>query len=260
MTRLFDLTNVGMRYGETEVLRSVCLSLCAGEFIAVAGPNGAGKSTLLSILAGLVAPSSGTCLFSGREAHRWRRRDFARRVAVLLQAERSVFPFTAEDVVYMGRMPHSLGLYESAADHAAVQQAFDATGTTPFRDRYFGALSGGEQQRVLLASALAQSPEVLLLDEPATHLDLHHEVGLYASMRGLSREGRLVVAVTHDLNLAASSADRLIIMENGKVRAIGPPTEVLCPKLIADVFKVRIELYHSASGQPWLVYGRSHGE
>jgi ABC-type cobalamin/Fe3+-siderophores transport system ATPase subunit len=260
MTPLFSLVKVGMRYSGVDVLRSVDLSLSTGEFVAIVGPNGAGKSTLLSIMAGLAAPSSGTCRFLGCEAHRWKRRDFARRVAVVLQTERPSFPLTAADVVYMGRMPHRSGPNESAADHAAVEQAFEGTGIGRFRNRDFRTLSGGEQQRVLLACALAQSSEVLLLDEPATHLDLHHEVDLYEFLRNLSRQGRLVVAVTHDLNLAAAFADRLVIMDDGRIRANGPPAEVIFPELIGEVFKVRIELYHSASGRPWLVYGVPHGE
>ncbi len=255
MKALFTLRDAGMRYGEADVMRGVNLNLHAGEFVAIAGPNGAGKSTLLSVLAGLARPSSGNCLFLDGEVHQWSRREFARRVAVVMQTEPAAFPFTTEDVVYMGRMPHSTGISETAADHTAVARAMDATATTAFRARQFRTLSGGERQRVLIASALAQSPEVLLLDEPATHLDLQHQVALYKLLRGLSREGLLVVAVTHDLNLGAAYADRLIMMSNGEVRADGPPMTVVRPELIGDVFKVRIELLQTASGHPWMVYG-----
>ncbi len=199
---LFQLENVGMRYATADVLRSVSLSLDAGEFVAIAGPNGAGKSTLVSILAGLRAPSNGRCRFMGRETKNWNRRDFARRVAIILQESGANFPFTAEDVVYMGRMPHRSGLYETAADRAAVEQALEQTGTAQFRYREFRTLSGGEKQRVLLASALAQSPQVLLLDEPSAHLDIYHQVQLYRLLHELTRRGLLVVAVTHDLNIA----------------------------------------------------------
>jgi iron complex transport system ATP-binding protein len=252
---LFELKDVGMRYGTTDVLRSVSLSLNAGEFVAIAGPNGAGKSTLVSILAGLRAPSNGRCRFMGRETKNWNRREFARRVAIILQESGANFPFTAEDIVYMGRMPHRSGLYETAEDRAAVEQALEQTGTTEFRDREFRTLSGGEKQRVLLASALAQSPEVLLLDEPSAHLDIYHQVQLYRLLHELTRRGLLVVAVTHDLNVALAKADRLLLMHHGEIRADGTPSEIVQPDLMRDVYSVAIDVHHGASGKPWITYG-----
>jgi iron complex transport system ATP-binding protein len=252
---LFTLVDATVRYGTAEVLRAATLKLDAGEFVAIAGPNGAGKSTLLSLLAGLAGPSSGTCLFDGRPAHRWNRRGFARRVAVVRQAEPTAFPFTAEEVVYMGRMPHRAGMRETAEDHAAVGKALAATGIEIFRGRDFRTLSGGEKQRVLLASALAQEPEVLLLDEPSAHLDLHGQLSLHKLLRELSRSGLLVVAVTHDLNLAAAYADRLVVLDEGRIRADGPPGMVFASRTVEEVFRIRVELHRQASGRPWLVYG-----
>jgi iron complex transport system ATP-binding protein len=252
---LFQLENASVRYGAAEVLKPVSLTMNTGEFIAIAGPNGAGKSTLLSLLAGLNAPSSGICRFIDLPAHKWPRRDFARRVAVVQQSEPSVFPFTAEEVVCMGRMPHRKGMYESEEDHIAVAKALDTTGMTAFAQREFRTLSGGEKQRILLASALAQSPEVLLLDEPAAHLDLQHQVQLHQLLRDLSRKGLLIVAVTHDLNLAAAYAIRLLLMHEGRIRADGTPANVLHSDLLQEVFHVHVELHLRASGQPWLLYG-----
>ena len=256
MTCLFELRNAVVRYGTAEVLRAASLKLHQGEFVAIAGPNGAGKSTLLSLMAGLAAPSDGECLFLGREAHRWNRRDFARRIAVVLQTEPTAFPFTVEDVVYMGRMPHSTGLYENPEDHAAVADALAATETEALRKRDFRTISGGERQRVLLASALAQQPEVLLLDEPANHLDLQHQLSLHRQLRDLSRKGLLIVAVTHDLNLGATYAQRLVLMNDGYIRADGTPAEVFASGLIPEIFQVPVEVIHRPSGQPWLVYGQ----
>jgi iron complex transport system ATP-binding protein len=255
MTPLFEIRNAGVRYGTAEVLCSASLRLDRGEFIAIAGPNGAGKSTLLSVVAGLKTPSSGQCLFLGTETHRWDRREFAGRVAVVLQAEPTAFPFTVEQVVYMGRMPHSTGLYETEADHAAVSRALAATDTELFRHRDFRTLSGGERQRVLLASALAQEPEVLLLDEPSNHLDLQHQLSLHKLMRELSGRGLLVVAVTHDLNLAAAYAARIVLMNDGRICADGPPAQVLKPDTIEQIFRVHVQVHQRTSGQPWLVYG-----
>lgn len=255
MKPLFAMRNAGVRYGAAEVLRSASLQLHQGEFVAIAGPNGAGKSTLLSLLAGLLAPSSGECLFLGRAAHRWKRRDFARRVALVVQTEPTAFPFTAEDVVYMGRMPHATGLYENAEDDAAVAEALAATETLALRARDFRTLSGGEKQRVILASALAQKPDVLLLDEPSNHLDLQHQLSLHRLLRELSRTGLLIVTVTHDLNLVGAYAERLVLMHEGRIRADGPPGAILDSGTIEQVFQVRAEVHHRPSGQPWLVYG-----
>ncbi len=255
MNCLFRLENAGVRYGSSDVLQSVSLSLHRSEFVAIAGPNGAGKSTLLSLIAGLAAPTFGTCHFLDRHASQWARRDFARRVAVVQQTEPSEFPFTAEEVVYMGRMPHRTGLYESPADHDAVTSALASTEMSSFRQRDFRTLSGGEKQRILLASALAQQPQVLLLDEPASHLDLQHQVSLHELLRDLSRQGLLVVAVTHDLNLAAAYADRLVLLQRGRVRALGAPVDILRAELIEEVFQVRVKLHHKPSGQPWMLYG-----
>jgi iron complex transport system ATP-binding protein len=252
---LFEVREAGVRHGTVDVLRSVTLSFHVGEFVAIAGPNGAGKSTLLWLLAGLSTPSFGACLLDGRPAHKWNRREFARRVSAVTQTEPTAFPFTAEEVVYMGRMPHRTGMYETAEDRAAVDRALASTEADAFRGRDFRTLSGGERQRIVLASALAQEPEVLLLDEPSTHLDLHHQLSLYQLLRDLSRKGLLVIAVTHDLNLAAAYATRLLLLDQGEVRADGTPAAVFDSRMIEEVFRVRVELHHRASGQPWMVYG-----
>ena len=255
MNPLFALREVAVCYGSTQVLGPVSLAFSAGEFVSVAGPNGAGKSTLLSVLAGLVAPSSGSCEFLHQQAHQWNRRSFAQRVAVVQQVESPSFPFTAEQVVYMGRMPHRARFTDTAEDDAAVEQALASTGTLPFRHREFRTLSGGEKQRILLAAALAQTPEVLLLDEPSTHLDLHHQVSLHQMLRRLSKSGMLVVAVTHDLNLAAAYSDRMVVLHHGTIQAEGTPTQVLRSSLMEEVFQVHVQVHTAASGHPWLVYG-----
>ena len=155
----------------------------------------------------------------------------------------------------MGRTPHQAGMYESEEDLRQIAAALATTSMTAFAKREFRTLSGGEKQRILLASALAQAPEVLLLDEPATHLDLRHQVELHRMLRDLSCRGILVVAVTHDLNLAAAYASRMILMHEGTLRADGTPATVLNSALLEEVFQVRVELHNRPSGQPWLVYG-----
>ena len=216
--------------------------------ITIAGPNGAGKSTLLGILAGLRSPYGGSCSYAGREVRQWPRREFARKVAFLPQSVRLEFPFTVEEVVLMGRTPHASGWFLTAEDRTAAEESMITTDTLAFRGRDFRSLSGGEAQRVILASALTQRPEALLLDEPATHLDLRHQLALYRLLAELSTS-LLVVAVTHDLNLALQFSHRVLVLADGKVDGDGAPRDVLTPESIARVFGVRATLHGS-----WMSY------
>ena len=241
----FRVFNAGFAYG----LYDATFELAQPGLVAIAGPNGAGKSTLVGIMAGLRQPYKGSCTYDGVEMSRWRRRDLARHVAFLPQTLRFEFPFTAEQVVLMGRTPYSGGWFESPQDHAEVARAIEITDTVAFRARDFRSLSGGERQRVILASALAQRPETLLLDEPTTFLDLKHQLSMYRLLAGLAREGMLVVAVTHDLNLALQFADRIVVLDQGRIAGDGLPGDVLNPKLIHDVFGVRANIHAG-----WLHY------
>lgn len=255
MNVLIELRGASVRYGHAEVLSAATLNLFRSEFVAIAGPNGAGKSTLLNVMAGLLRPSEGECLFLRRTVAEWNRRDFAKRVAVVQQIESGAFPFLASEIIHMGRAPHSNGFYESAGDEEATARAVAMAGVEQFLDRDFRTLSGGERQRVLLASALAQQPEVLLLDEPANHLDLKHQLALHHLLRKLSETGLLVVSVTHDLNLAAAYAGRMIVLKSGRIVADGHPARIIGPDLVKTVFGVQPEIHIRPGGQPWLVYG-----
>ncbi|HWR53419.1 MAG TPA: ABC transporter ATP-binding protein [Bryobacteraceae bacterium] len=252
---MFRLRGVGMKYGDAEVLRDVTMEIGGSQFVALVGPNGAGKSTLLGILAGLREGHSGTCEYRGESVHRWKRRLFAREVSFVPQTVKIEFPFTAEQVVLMGRTPHCDGLFEAPGDWEAVERAMETTGTLPFRSRDFRSLSGGERQLVVLASAIAQEPRTLLLDEPATFLDVRHQLAIYGLLRELTRLGTLVIAVTHDLNLAATFADRVIALHAGRVAADGAPQEVLAPERIREVFGIASEMHLRPSGTPWITYG-----
>jgi len=250
----FDLRRVGMRYGRAEVLSGVEVHLSGGMLTAVVGPNGAGKSTLLGIMAGLRPGYDGECCFDGVDVSRWKRNAFARRVSFVPQSTRIEFPFTAEEVALMGRAPHAAGLFESSHDRDAAHAAMELTGTVHLRLRDFRSLSGGEQQRVILAAALAQSPEALLLDEPTTFLDIHHQVALYRILRGLCDRGVLVIAVTHDLNLAAAYAHRVLVLQNGRLVADGPPAEAFRSDRLRCVFNVPAELLQAPDGRHWIRY------
>lgn len=230
----FHAKQLGFAYG----LAEASFELPSTGLVAVVGPNGAGKSTLVSILAGLRRSYSGSCLYKGKEVRDWRRHDFARQVAFLPQFLRVEFPFTAEQVVFMGRTPHANGWYDSPEDRVAVDRALEITDANAFRDRDFRSLSGGERQRVILASALAQEPQVLLLDEPATFLDLKHQVAMYRLLATLASQ-LLVIAVTHDLNLALRYAHHVLVLDQGQLAAIGTAHQVLTAELITRVFQVQ---------------------
>ncbi|MFB3776635.1 MAG: ABC transporter ATP-binding protein [Bryobacteraceae bacterium] len=255
MSSTYSLSGAGMRYGQAEVLRDATLELGEAQMVAIVGPNGAGKSTLLGIMAGLRPHYTGKCRYRGREVREWPRRAFAREVSFVPQSVRIEFPFTAEQVVMMGRTPYCHGLFESPEDRAAVERAMGITDTLPFRRRDFRSLSGGERQRTILASVLAQSPRVLLLDEPTTFLDLQHQVSIYSLLRDLSRQGLLVVAATHDLNLAAAYSDRILVLRSGEIVSDAAPADVLKPDMLRSVFGVEAEIRHTAAGRPWVSYG-----
>jgi iron complex transport system ATP-binding protein len=242
----YRVLRAGFAYG----LREASFELTAPGLVAIAGPNGAGKSTLLGIMAGLRHPYSGSCVYRDTEVSRWQRRDFARRVAFLPQMLRFEFPFTAEQVVLMGRTPYGGGWFESPADFELTEQAMSITDTLAFRARDFRSLSGGERQRVILASALAQKPETLLLDEPTTYLDLKHQISMYRLLSDLGRQGMQVIAVTHDLNLALQFADHALVLDHGRLAAEGAPGDVFTPRLIRDIFE----------GDATLTGGRLHYE
>ncbi|MBY0503333.1 MAG: ABC transporter ATP-binding protein [Bryobacteraceae bacterium] len=252
---IFRLSQAGMNYGAARVLADVSAEFVRPEFVAVLGPNGAGKSTLMGILAGVKPGYTGLCEYRGKSVPQWPRRDFAREVSFLPQNVQINFPFSAEEIVLMGRTPHGRGWQESPADLAAAKRAMELTDASNYRCRDFVSLSGGERQRVILAAALAQTPRVLLLDEPSAFLDLSHQVALYRLLARLPREeGMLVIAVTHDLNLAAAHADRLLILHQGQLSADGAPMDVLNEACLRDVFNVDAVIQQNRASRPVILY------
>jgi iron complex transport system ATP-binding protein len=252
---LYDLKLLSLSYGNLHAVRSVTLGFARAEFVAIAGPNGAGKSTLLNIMAGLRRGYSGQCLFEGNEVAKWPRNAFARKVSVVPQTVRIEFPFTAEQVVLMGRSPFADAMFESEDDVRHVERAMELTETTYFRNRDFQTLSGGEKQRVILASALAQTPMALLLDEPTTYLDIEHQISLYRLLRDLAAQGVLVITITHDLNLASTFSSRIVLLRSGEVAADGTPGQVLRPATLREVFRVEATVQPGPAGRPWIAYG-----
>lgn len=225
-------------YGAHPALEGVTLRVGRGELVGIVGPNGSGKTTLLRAITRVLRPVAGQVRLAGQDVARLRARALARQVAVVGQDEPDGFDFTVAEVVQMGRLPH-LGPFqaEGPRDRAAVDRALRLTGTEHLRGRPFASLSGGERQRVLLARALAQEPEVLLLDEPTAHLDVGHQVEVMDRIWHLARAGGVtVLAVLHDLNLAAQYCDRLLLLHRGRVLACGTPAEVLTEATIRTAY------------------------
>jgi iron complex transport system ATP-binding protein len=212
--------------------------------VAILGPNGAGMSTLLKLLLGVLEPRRGTAEYEGVPAARWEAVERARRVGVLPQHEEPAFPVSVGELVGMGRYPH-LGRWRrpGARDRAAVRSALERCRVAELAERPFATLSGGERQRARLARALAQEPEALALDEPTASLDVAHEMEIWEILREEAAAGRAVLLTTHHLNLAARYADRLVLIDRGRVAASGRPDEVLTADTVSAVYgwPVRIE-------------------
>lgn len=250
---MLRVESVTAGYGGAPVLKGLDLRVDRGEFLAVVGPNGSGKSTLVRAATGALVPTEGRILLEGRDLRGLRPREVARVLAVVAQDTAVGFDFTVEEVVALGRTPHLAPLRgETPLDRAAVQEAMRQTGTAPLADRLITALSGGERQRVMVARALAQEPRLLILDEPTAHLDIAHQVEILDLVRRLNRtEGLTVMAILHDLNLAALYADRLVMLKDGRCWADGPPAEVLTEANILAVYGSRVKIVrHPATGQP----------
>lgn len=249
--------------GADPVLRDFSFDLPRGEFLAVVGPNGCGKSTLVKLISRVLRPAAGRVMLAGRDLAGYKQRELARNLAVVAQETGMEFAFTVEEVVAMGRLPHLPRFRgESARDRQVVQEAMRATGTLHLKDRPATELSGGERQRVMVARALAQEPSLLVLDEPTAHLDIAHQVELLDLTRRLNRErGLTVVAVLHDLNLAAQYAHRLLMMKDGAVFAAGAPAEVVTEEHVAAVYGSRVKVTrHPEEGTPHVILLSGEGE
>lgn len=261
---MIALHNITVQIGDATLVHDAALEIVPGCLTAIVGPNGAGKTTLLRVATGEITPSTGSVTMEGRPLDAWAPREQARRRATLPQQSHLRFAFPVLEVVLMGRTPHLRGV-ESARDWAIAEAALNAVGLSDLSDRRFPTLSGGEQQRVHLARALAQiwtppddGHRYLLLDEPTASLDLAHQHQVLSIAADLAEQGVGVLAVLHDLNLAAQYADHVVMLNDGTVRADGPPHEVFTPAGIQSVFGCPVQvLDHPAQACPLIVSDRA---
>jgi len=253
---LLRLEHLSAAYDAREVLHGLGLEIGTGQMVGLLGPNGSGKSTLLRVIAGLLGPSAGTLSLGGKSLGQYGSRERARRVALVPQSVALPFAFSVFDVVAMGRHPH-LGLLGSAGkhDYEIIHQALAQTDCLELQERLATELSGGELQRVIIARALAQEPQLLLLDEPTAHLDLNHQLDIARLLRQLNREHALTVLwVSHDVNLAAEFCDRLVMLQAGRIVADGPPEAVVTSEMVERVYGLHVPVNpNPVSGRPQII-------
>jgi iron complex transport system ATP-binding protein len=242
--------------GETEILKGIDFEANDKEFVGIIGPNGSGKSTLLHCIYRILAPSNGVIMLDGKPLTDYSVRDSAKKLAVVAQHNYYNFDFSVLDVVLMGRSPYKRALdRDNAEDYRIVRQALKTVNMEDFEKRSFSTLSGGEQQRIILARALAQQTPCLVLDEPTNHLDIKYQLQLLDIVKGLNCT---VIAALHDLNIAAMYCDRIYVVKAGKVITSGTPSEVLTKELIRDIYEVDADLFTDSKGQLHILYHPNH--
>lgn len=256
MKPIIDVRNLEFSYGEKPVLNNINLSIDEGTFVSIIGPNGSGKTTLLKNMSGVLNPVSGNISFKGKEIRKYKKRELARHLAFVSQNTQVDFNFTVMDIVLMGRAPY-MGPFESETvkDMEIAEKVMSMTNIYELKNKKITEISGGERQRVIIACALAQTPEVILLDEPVSNLDIQHQVDVLGILKKLNRENNMtVVTVLHDLNLAAEFSDIIMLLKEGKMLYSGTPFEVITVSNIENAYKTSVFMTKNpVSGNPHII-------
>jgi iron complex transport system ATP-binding protein len=251
---MLEIKGISCGYGKRIVLHDVGFGVLKGEFVGVIGPNGSGKTTLMRAINGFLPLVKGALLLEGKGIQWMVRRDLATKVAVVTQAPEGVPPFSVEEFILLGRIPHwgRLQLLETKKDVEVAERSMALTGIDHLRTRGMKELSGGERQLVFVARALAQEPRLLFLDEPTAHLDIGHQVQIMDLLRQLNREQSLtIVVILHDLTLASLYCDRLILLHEGRLHRIGLPMDVLTEDVIEEVYRTAVTVMETpVEGRP----------
>ncbi|MFH1854775.1 MAG: ABC transporter ATP-binding protein [Candidatus Omnitrophota bacterium] len=237
---MLTFRNITSGYDTAEILKDISFNVDPGDFLGIIGPNGSGKSTLLRTATKIITPFKGEIIIKGRHIKDVSFIEMARFTAVVPQDSFFFFPFSVMDIVLMGRIPYAKNRFgqQTKDDEKIALEALKSVDAINLKDRFIDELSGGERQRVIIAKALAQRPEILFLDEPTTHLDIGHQVEIFTLIRRLNKEsGLTIVTILHDLNLASEYCDRLVLLNDGRIKKIGSPKEVLDYKTIEEVYK-----------------------
>lgn len=242
MTSVVKAEGLSFAYTDDLVLQNVTFEVLPGEFVSVIGPNGSGKTTLLKVLYGYLSPSQGDVRLADTPIRKIPRRDLAQRVAVVSQTPQFYFELTALEYVLMGRSPY-MGLlaFEGKEDFEVAVEAMTLTDVLGFKERSIFSLSGGELQRVMIARALAQKPQLMLLDEPTSYLDIKHQIGMCQLLKRMNQDqGITIVSVFHDINLASCFSDRVMVMKAGRICGIGLPEQVITEEMLNFVYGCRV--------------------
>lgn len=247
-----EAQSLSFSWGDTPILHDVSLSAEEGKFIGLIGPNGSGKSTLLKCIYRVLKQNTGCIYLAGKDTHKMKYKETACLLGVVAQHNQYDFDFSVKDVVLMGRSPHkSVMERDNAEDYRIMREALAEVGLDAFEKRSFASLSGGEQQRVILARALVQQTPILILDEPTNHLDIKYQLQLLNTVK---KQAKTVLAAFHDLNIAAMYSDEIYVMEQGRVCAHGSPIEVLTEDLIYQVYGVRSHIFRGIEGYPYIQF------
>ena len=249
--------NVEFSYTSVPVLTDVCFELAPSEMLGIVGPNGAGKSTLIRCIDRILKPHRGSILLDGEDIQHISMRETAKKLGYIPQSASQVFPSTVFDTVLMGRSPH-IGWHSSEKDNEKVLDVLQMLNIEDLAMRDINETSGGQQQRVFIARALAQEPNILLLDEPTSNLDIQHQLEVMEIIKDLvAKKGISAIMAVHDLNLASRYADRVIIMKGGRIFDAGSPPDVLTPENIRSVYGVEAEVINRNGGMPYIIPIRS---
>jgi iron complex transport system ATP-binding protein len=257
-----EIDDITYRYVKSVVLDGISFSVAKGEILGILGPNGCGKTTLLKNLNRNLSPEGGCVMLDGSDLEEMRKKDIAKKIAVVPQTNEISFSFTVRDIISMGRMPFQGMLSaESEEDKAIIDDAIKQTGLEKLADRHINTMSGGERQRVIIARAIAQTPEIILMDEPTLHLDISMQFDALNLVHRLAKNnGMTVVIVSHDLPMVARYCDRILMIHDHKIHAIGTPEEVLTPENMRIVFNVDAELaFDEKTGRNTVILHDSYG-
>ena len=245
-TALIETQNLTFAYAEEPVLRDISINFQAGEFIGVIGPNGSGKSTLPKLIGGILPAPAGTVFLKDRELSRYKKKELAVAIAWIPQDKQMAFPFKVIDIVLMGRHPYLSPLsFEGEDDYRIAQEAMNQTQVLEFAERSFNEISGGEKQRVMIASAITQKPEVMLRDEPTSALDIKYQMEILNILKRLNEdENKSLMLAMHDLHLASKFCKRLVLLKQGRVFCEGSPAEVLKKEILEEVYEVKVKIFN----------------
>ena len=255
---VLTLDRVSFSYSTREILQGISLEIPRGAFWGIIGPNGSGKTTLMRVMSGILRPKMGIVYLNGTPLSRFNARSLALQIAVVGAEQSFDFPFRTREVVSMGRFPHLARFANlSKSDNAIVNEALRLTCTDSLSEQLISEVSSGERQRILIARTIAQQSPCLMLDEPSTHLDIQHQIGIFNLLRMLNREhGKTVIVALHDLTSAAAFCDRIALLHKGRIIKLGSPSEVITETMIRETYGVDVQVFPSpCGGFPQLAYG-----